>query len=104
MIDWHPDRKKKFRGDILRLLAIAHDKQRSRMSDTEICVNLKALAIDCELPDVVTILQEMKDRDWVTFRQIKNIFPRRVQLLEVQILPDGRDLVEQTTENPAVIF
>jgi len=102
--DWHPDKKRKLRGEVLRILSESHAQQKSRMDDLALCHLLRAIAWDVDMNDVVTIVQEMKGRDWVTFRQLRNVYLRRVQLLEIEILPDGQDLVDQTTSNPAVEF
>ena len=104
MTNWHPDKKKRFRGEVLRLLAVRHGQQMSRMDDVAMCHALRSLAWDIDINDVVTILQEMKGRDWVEFRQIKSIFNKRAELSQIAILPDGQDLVDQTTTNPAVEF
>jgi hypothetical protein len=74
------------------------------MDDVALCHALRSLAWDIDINDIVTILQEMKGREWVEFRQIKSIFNRRAELSQIEILPDGQDLVDQTTTNPAVEF
>ena len=104
MKNWHPDMKKRFRGEVLRMLAVGHGRQQSRMDDVAMCHALRSLAWDIDINDVVTILQEMKLRNWVSFRQIKSIYNSRAELSQVEILPDGQDLVDQTTTNPAVEF
>jgi hypothetical protein len=102
MTNWHPDLKKRFRGEVLRMLSVRHGQQRSRMDDVALCHALRSLAWDIDINDVVTILQEMKGRNWVGFRQIKSIYNRRAEISQIEILPDGQDLVDQTTMNPAV--
>jgi hypothetical protein len=104
MQDWHPDQKRKLRGEILRMLAKSHAQQKARMDDVALCHMLRAIAWEIDLNDVVTILQEMEGRQWVTFRTLRNVYMRRVQLLQIEILPAGQDLVDQTTTNPAVEF
>lgn len=104
MNNWHPDRKKRFRGEVLRMLAVRHGQQQSRMDDVALCHALRSLAWEIDINDVVTILQEMKGRNWVNFRQIKSIYNRRAEISLIEILPDGQDLVDQTTTNPAVEF
>jgi hypothetical protein len=104
MNNWHPDRKKQFRGEVLRMLAVRHGQQQSRMDDVALCHALRSLAWEVDLNDVVTILQEMQGRGWVKFRQLRSIYNRRVELSQIEILPDGQDLYDQTTTNPAVEF
>jgi len=104
MNNWHPDLKKRFRGEILRMLAVRHGQQQSRMDDVALCHALRSLAWDVDINDVVTILQEMQGRNWVKFRQLRSIYNRRVELSQIEILPDGQDLYDQTTQNLAVEF
>jgi hypothetical protein len=104
MQDWHPDKKGRFRYEVLRTLSVIHGQQKSRMSDTALCLSLRDQAWDVDLNDVVTILQDMHGRGWVSYRQIKNVFARRVQLLEIEILPDGQDVFDQVVASPAVRF
>ncbi|ODU52204.1 MAG: hypothetical protein ABT07_01365 [Microbacterium sp. SCN 70-10] len=96
--------KKRFRGEVLRMLAVRHGQQQSRMDDVALCHALRSLAWEVDLNDVVTILQEMQGRNWVKFRQLRSIYNRRVELSQIEILPDGQDLYDQTTQNPAVEF
>lgn len=102
--NWHPDKKKQFRGEVLRMLSVRHSQQKSRADDIELCHALRSLAWDVEISDVVTILQEMQGRNWVTFKQRRSYYSSRVELSQIEILPDGQDLVDQTTTNPAVEF
>jgi hypothetical protein len=104
MRDWHPDMKKRFRGEVLRMLAVRHGQQQSRMDDVALCHALRSLAWEVDINDVVTILQEMKQREWVTFRFIKSIYNRRTEISQIEIMPAGQDLMDQTTTNPAVEF
>jgi hypothetical protein len=104
MRSWHPDRVRRFRGQILTFLCGIHNAQKHRLSDAELCHMLQGMAISCGINDVVTCLQDMKERDWVTFRSIYNEFSNRTELSKIEIRPAGRDLVEQTTKSDAVLF
>jgi hypothetical protein len=102
--DWHPNKKKQFRGEVLRMLSVRHGLQQSRMDDVALCHALRSLAWEVDINDVVTILQEMQGREWVNFRSIKSIYNRRTEVSQIEILPAGQDLVDQTTTHPAVEF
>ena len=102
MRDWHPDQKKRFRGEVLRMLAVRHGQQQSRMDDVALCHALRSLAWDVDINDVVTILQEMNSREWLHFAQIRSIYNRRIEISKIEIQPAGQDLVDQTTTSPAV--
>ena len=105
MQEWHPDRKRKLRYEVLRVLSVRHGQQKSRMDDTMLCMTLRDLGwFDLDMNDTVTILQDMQGRGWVAFRSLKNIYARRVQLSQVEILPDGQDVFDQVKSDPAVEF
>jgi hypothetical protein len=104
MRDWHPDQKKRFRGEVLRMLAVRHGLQQERMDDVALTHALRSLAWEVDINDIATILQEMKGRAWVDFAQIRSIYNRRLEISKIEILPAGQDLVDQTTTNPAVEF
>jgi hypothetical protein len=102
MNEWHIDQKRKFRGEILRILSVRHGQQRSRLDDVLLTKTLRDLAWEVDINDVVTILQEMEQRGWVAFRQIKSIYARKMQLLQIEILPAGQDIFDGILSNPAV--
>ena len=105
MRDWHPDLKRRLRREVLRILSTNHGQQQSRPDDVALCHWLRALAWEVDLADVVTIVQEMQGRGWVKYRQFKDtILGRRVQLLEIEITPEGQDVFDQITPSPAVEF
>ena len=104
MSEWSGEQKKRFRGDVLNVLAGRHLSQNARMDDVQICLALQSLAWGCEMRDVVTILQDMQGRGWVKFKDRRNKITQRVELYEIEICPDGQDLVDDTTRNPAVSF
>jgi hypothetical protein len=104
MTNWHPDKVRKLRGEILKLLCGNHNMQKSRMDDVLITRLLQGMAFDVEIADIVTVLQYMAQRDWVKFRQVRNPLTQRTELSQIEVLPDGRDIVEQTTMNSAVLL
>jgi len=89
--------------EILRILSVRHGQQRSRMDDTMLCISLRDLGwFDLDMNDTVTILQDMSGRGWIKFRTLKNIYARRVQLSQIEILPEGQDIFDQVKTDPAV--
>ena len=103
-MNWHPDKIKRFRGAILSLLCEGHNAQRSRMDDVAMAHALQSLAWDVGLNDVLTTLQYMRGRGWITYRELKNRITNRTELSQIELLPDGRDLVEQTSSSDLVLF
>jgi len=104
MTNWHPDKVRRLRGEILKLLCGNHNIQKSRMDDVLVTRLLQGMAFDVEIADTVTVLQYMAQRDWVKFRQQRNPITLRIELSQIEVLPDGRDIVEQTTTSPAVLL
>ena|ERR1039458_4517071 len=105
MAEWHPDRKRRLRYEVLRILSVRHGRQVSRIDDTLLCITLRDLGwFELDMNDTVTILQDMEGRGWVRFRALKNIYARRTQLSQIEILPAGQDVFDQVTHDPAVEF
>lgn len=105
MIDWHPMRKRRFRGEVLKMLSSRHCNQQSRLNDLLLLSALQSVGVqDIELRDVVTICQDMKGRGWLTYEQITDPVTRREQLHRIEICPEGQDLLDQTTHSSAVSF
>jgi hypothetical protein len=104
MTNWHPDRIRKLRGEILKLLCGNHSAQQARMDGVLVTRLLQSFAYDVEVADVVTLLQDMQQRSWVTFRSQRNPLTQRIELSQIEVLPDGRDICEQTTKSAAVLL
>jgi len=104
MRDWHADRIRRFRGQVLTMLCGIHNSQQSRLNDVNLTRMLQGMAIECGIKDVVTVLQDMHERDWVTYRSYFNEITNRTELSKIEIRPDGRDICEQTTTSPAVLL
>lgn len=105
MLEWHPNRKRRFRGEILMLLSNRHGAQKSRLNDVQLYRALQTVGVeDAELKDVVTICQEMRGRGWVTYEQLRSPITDREELHRIEICPEGQDIVDQTTKHAAVSF
>ena len=104
MSEWSTEQKKRFRGDVLNVLAGRHLSQHARMDDVQVCLALQSLAWGCEMKDVVTILQDMSGRGWVKFKDRRSKVTQRVELYEIEICADGQDLVEDVSRHAAVSF
>jgi hypothetical protein len=104
MSEWSTRKKSRFRGEVLTILAGRHLAQGSRLDDLQVCAALQSNGWDCEMKDVVTILQDMQGRNWVKFEQERNQVTRRVMLYRIEICPEGQDLADELTHHPAVSF
>jgi len=87
---------------ILKLIYQNHEEQNHRLNDTTLTGVLERLQFDVYVNAVRELLQDLKDRELVTFLEIRDRVTGRVRIEKIQICPAGRDLVEKTTVNPAV--
>ncbi len=94
--------RKRLRGEILELVDEGHHEQRSRFTDVILWGVLQRLKYDVSQNDVVTLLQDLKDRGYISFDQVKDQRTGKVRISQIQITPDGRDLLEGTTADAAV--
>jgi hypothetical protein len=104
MSDWSTRKKTRFRGEVLTILAGRHLSQNARLDDIQVCAALQSNGWDCEIRDVVTILQDMQGRNWVKFEQQRHEVTRRIMLFRIEICPDGQDIVDEVAKSPAVSF
>ncbi len=96
-------RAKELRGNILDLLRTTHDGQHSHLTSSTVWNALvRGLGYDVTKNEVTTMLQDLGGRGYVTFQRHKNEIDGNVRLLELEITPKGRDLLEGTIKDPAV--
>jgi hypothetical protein len=93
---------KRLRGVTLELLYTRHTEQASRYDGVALWSALVRLGIDLGQNDMLTVLQDMQERGYVTFHAEKNKLTNRMAISQVQIAPRGRDLIEETITDPAV--
>lgn len=94
--------RKRLRGEILELVDEGHQEQRSRFTDVILWGVLQRLKYDVSQNDVITLLQDMRDRGYLTFEQDKDRRTNQVRISLIQITPAGRDLLEGTKADAAV--
>jgi|GEM_PF-975217 hypothetical protein len=93
---------KRLRGHILELVDEGHKDQRSRLNNVILWGVLQRLKYDVGENDVITLLQDLKDRAYLTFDEQRDRRTRHVTISMIQITPRGRDLLEGTLSDPAV--
>jgi hypothetical protein len=95
--------RKRLRGAILELVVQGHQEQRTRMNDLVLWGVLQKLHYDVSQNDVITFLQDLGDRQYLTFKEDKNRKTGELRISLIQCTPKGRDLVEgNVSEDPAV--
>lgn len=95
---------KRLRGAILELIVARHAAQLSHMDSIALWHLMLSLSFDLGENELLTLLQDLKDRQYLSFIEKKNRLTNRTEISRIAITPGGRDLVERTTENPAVLF
>lgn len=103
--DLHPDKARRLRGAVLTVLCANHNRQGHRLDDVLLGGALQGLLFDISSNDVLTILQDLKDRDYVRYVQRRNWLTGRMYCEQIEITARGRDLVEENIKaDPAVEF
>lgn len=96
-------KSKRLRGMILELLQTNHDEQKSRFDSTMLWSALvRGLGFDASENDVITILQDLNGRSYVKYSEIRNARLGQYRIVQIELCPKGRDLLEGTITDPAV--
>jgi hypothetical protein len=96
-------RSKRLRGMILELLQTNHDEQKSRFDSTMLWSALvRGLGFDASENDVITMLQDLRGRSYISYTEIKNQRRGEYRIVQIELCPKGRDLLEGTISDPAV--
>ena len=95
---------KRLRGAILEILNTRHQSQQSRVDHVALWHIMLDLRFDLGENDLLTLLQDLRDRTLLTYEQTRDRRTNRVSLFKLQLTPAGRDLCEGTETNPAIQF
>ncbi len=96
-------KRKRLRGAVLKLLCTNHDEQQSRLDSTALWSALvRGLGFDVSQDETVTCLQDLEGRGYIRFVQKKDKKNGDVRISMIELCPKGRDLLEETIEDPAV--
>ena len=96
---------KRHRGVILQFIDSNHFQQLSRMDDVEMWGLMMDMGYRVGQEYVITLLQDLGDRGYVRFAPETNRLTGRTHLKQIQITPQGRDLVTRTgADDPAVLI
>jgi hypothetical protein len=97
-----PQQLQRMRGVILELVYEGHSRQEGRLDDLTLFCLLSDLKFDISRNTTLTLLQNLRDRDYLKFKQERNDVTGQVTAREIQITPKGSDLVEKIATDPAV--
>jgi hypothetical protein len=99
------DNIRQLRAAILQLLYSNHQAMNSKFRLVELAGALNDLGFRFEsLNQLASVMQDMSERDLVSFAEEKERFSRKVIIHSIAILPRGRDLVEGTIKDDAIDF
>lgn len=93
---------KRIRGAIVEVLYVRHQAQQSRVDHVALWHILRELGCDVGENDTLTQLQDMSDRGYLRYTERRDRRTNRVDVSMIQLTSRGRDLYEQTIEDPAV--
>lgn len=94
---------KHLRGTVLMLLRTNHDAQNSRFDSTALWSALvRGLSFEVSRNELKTVLQDLKGRGYVDFKQQKDNDSGAIYIVQIELCPKGRDLLEGTIDDPAV--
>lgn len=95
---------KRTRGVIIEVLYTRHAAQQHRADHVLLWHILLDLGCDVGEDDVITQLQDLADRGYLTYQESRDRRTRRVGISTIQLTSKGRDLREETIKDPAVSF
>ena len=103
MDDVQPDvlRDRQLRGLLLRMIYLNHNRQESRLNSTLLISVLSREGYRFADENVLTCLQDLRDRGYVDFKQVKRP-GRGVWIFEIELKARGRDLCDGLVSDPAV--
>lgn len=102
MASINAQQKRQLRGALLKLIYENHEAQGHRLDDLTLTAVLERLGYDVYGNLVREILQDLEERRLIGFESGKNKTTGAVSIRKIKITPGGRDIIEQTTTDPAV--
>jgi len=91
------------RGVLLQMIYDNHKDQKMAPSVVVLCGALERLGwADLSLNQVAAVLQDLKERGYLSFTENRDRRTGRLDLVHIAITPTGRDLVEGTRTDPGV--
>jgi hypothetical protein len=97
-----PMAARQLRGLILTLVYVNHRRQGARLTSTVIRGTLQREGYQFSRNDVLAMLQDLKDRDYLRYRQMRGD-DERLFIFEIEITSSGRDLVDGYETDQAVL-
>jgi len=96
------ERNRRLRGEVLKVIYKNHGAQQARMDEMTLTSVLEGLHFDVHVNLVREILHDLKDRGLVSFEEPRDRRSGASPIRQIQITPEGRDIIEKTGRNPGV--
>ena len=98
----NPIAARQLRGLILTLVYVNHRRQGSRLTSTVIRGTLQREGYQFSRNDVLTMIQDLQDRDYLRYKQMRDS-DGRMFIFEIEITAQGRDVVDGYKADPVVL-
>lgn len=98
--------KRRWRGLALELVYAELRRKGVTYDDVMLWSNMQGLGQSLGLNDVIFILRQLKDRDYLSYQEYKDRRTGETRMEHIRITRQGQDLVEQVSgvEDPAVLI
>lgn len=97
-------REQRLRGSVLKMIYLNHRRQRPHLDHVMLCAVLRETGHSVGVNDVITVLQDLQDRGYLLFREMRNDYTNDIEISRIGITPAGRDVMERTKTDPAVLL
>lgn len=92
----------RWRGVVLELVYDAFQKREPRYDYIMLWGMLRSLGQDLGLNEVIFVLRQLRDRGYLRFSENKNKWTNDTEITEIEIVPQGCDVVEKLKTDSAV--
>ena len=103
MSELQVSQKRRFRGAILQFVYTNHEAQLAHYDHIMLWGLMQDLGFSLGQLQVITLLQELKDRGYLIFEERRNKLTGAVEISRIGITPAGRNLVEGIEQDAAVL-
>lgn len=97
-----PKAARQLRGLLLELVYVNHNRQATRLTSTVLRGTLQREGYQFSRNEVLTMLQDLRDRGYLRYQQMRD-GDDRFFLYEIEITPDGRDVIDGVKDDPVVL-
>jgi hypothetical protein len=93
---------RRIRGKILTVVYENQERQGTRFDHVHLHAFFERLHFDLSENELITLLQDLRERGYLIFDEVKDRRTHEVSIFRIQITPGGRDIVEEIEADKAV--